>query len=419
MDTDEAARIFITPSAYADDGRWHEAAALLRRASPIHLIAENDFCYPFYAITKHADVLEIETRNDIFLNAPRAVLGEKAADDRRREHGDVFRTLIHMDEPDHKAYRAMTAQWFQPSSLRKLEGRMAELAKRYVDRMVDLGGSCDFMRDIAVHYPLFVILSILGLPESDHPRMLKLTQELFGAADEELQRGTTTEDFMEVIADYFRYFGELTASRRASPTDDLASVIANATFDGRPLGEMETISYYAIIATAGHDTTSATIGGGLHALVEQRDQLDRLRADLSLLPSAVDEMIRWVSPVKHFMRTATEDYTIRGTTIRAGESVLLSYAAANRDEEVFADSMHFDAGRSPNRQLAFGFGVHYCLGAMLARMEIKALFNELLPRLRSIGLDGEPKYMSTLFVGGPKRLPIRYDLVGSALLPAP
>ena len=224
---------------------------------------------------------------------------------------------------------------------------------------------------------------------------------------------------MEVIADYFRYFGELTASRRASPTDDLASVIANATFDGRPLGEMETISYYAIIATAGHDTTSATIGGGLHALVEQRDQLDRLRADLSLLPSAVDEMIRWVSPVKHFMRTATEDYTIRGTTIRAGESVLLSYAAANRDEEVFADSMHFDAGRSPNRQLAFGFGVHYCLGAMLARMEIKALFNELLPRLRSIGLDGEPKYMSTLFVGGPKRLPIRYDLVGSALLPAP
>ena len=410
MNTDEAGRIFITPAAYADDKRWHEAAAVLRRESPVHLIAENDFCYPFYAITKHADVLEIETRNDIFLNAPRPVLGEKAADDRRREHGDLLRTLIHMDEPDHKAYRAITAQWFQPSSLRKLEGRMAELAKRYVDRMVDLGGSCDFMQDVAVHYPLYVILSILGLPESDHPRMLKLTQELFGAADEEMQRGGAMEDIMEVIADYFRYFGELTAARRAEPTDDLASLIANATLDGRPLGEMETTSYYVIIATAGHDTTSATIGGGLHALLEQPDQLERLRADLSLLPNAVDEMIRWVSPVKHFMRTATQDYTLRGTTIRAGESVLLSYAAANRDEEVFSDATRFDAGRSPNRQLAFGFGVHYCLGAMLARLEIKALFNELIPRLRDIELAGEPKYMSTLFVGGPKRLPIRYEL---------
>lgn len=413
MNTDEAGRIFITPGAYADDRQWHEAAALLRRESPVHLVADNDFCYPFYAITKHPDVLEIETRNDIFLNAPRPVLGEKAADDRRRERGDVFRTLIHMDEPDHRAYRAMTAQWFQPSSLRKLEGRMAELAKRYVDRMVDLGGSCDFIQDVAVHYPLYVILSILGLPESDHPRMLKLTQELFGAADEEMRRGETTEDFMAVIADYFRYFGELTASRRANPTDDLASVIANATLDGRAVGEMETIGYYAIIATAGHDTTSATIGGGLHALIERPDQLDRLRADLSLLPGAVDEMIRWVSPVKHFMRTATEDYTLRGTTICAGESVLLSYAAANRDEEVFTDSMQFDVGRTANRQLAFGFGVHYCLGAMLARMEIKALFNELLPRLRSIELDGEAKYMSTLFVGGPKRLPVRYELAGS------
>ena len=410
MNTDEAGRIFITPAAYADDKRWHEAAAVLRRESPVHLIAENDFCYPFYAITKHADVLEIETRNDIFLNAPRPVLGEKAADDRRREHGDLLRTLIHMDEPDHKAYRAITAQWFQPSSLRKLEGRMAELAKRYVDRMVDLGGSCDFMQDVAVHYPLYVILSILGLPESDHPRMLKLTQELFGAADEEMQRGGAREDIMEVIADYFRYFGELTAARRAEPTDDLASLIANATLDGRPLGEMETTSYYVIIAPAGHDTTSATIGGGLHALLEQPDQLERLRADLSLLPNAVDEMIRWVSPVKHFMRTATQDYTLRGTTIRAGESVLLSYAAANRDEEVFSDATRFDAGRSPNRQLAFGFGVHYCLGAMLARLEIKALFNELIPRLRDIELAGEPKYMSTLFVGGPKRLPIRYEL---------
>jgi cytochrome P450 len=407
---DEAGRIFSTPRAYGDEHRWHEAAALLRRESPVHLVGENDFCYPFYAITKHADVLEIEGRNDIFINAPRPVLGEKEADDRRVRDGDMLRTLIHMDEPDHKAYRAMTGTWFQPSSLRKLEARMAELARRYVDQMMTLGSECDFMRDVAVHYPLYVILSILGLPESDHPRMLTLTQELFGAADEELQRGSSIDDVMAVVADYFRYFGELTAARRAQPTDDLASVIANATLDGDLLGEMETISYYVIIATAGHDTTSSTIGGGLDALLDHPDQLDRLRADHSLLSSAVDEMIRWVSPVKHFMRTATEDYTIRGTTIRAGESVLLSYASANRDEEVFTDSLHFDVGRSPNRHLAFGFGVHYCLGALLARMEVKALYAELLPRLRHIERTAPTSYMSTLFVGGPKRLPIRYAL---------
>ena len=410
MTLDEAGRIFIDPKAYANDQRWHEGAAFLRADSPVHLVEGDGFCYPFYAITKHADVLEIETRHDIFLNAPRPVLGETATDDRRREQGDMLRTLIHMDEPDHKAYRAITAQWFQPSSLRKLDGRMAELAKRYVDRMAALGTSCDFIQDVAVHYPLYVILSILGLPESDHSRMLKLTQELFGAADDEMQRGTSMEDLLEVVADYFRYFGELTTARRAQPTDDLASVIANATLNGELLGDMETISYYVIIATAGHDTTSSTIGGGLHALLEQPDQLDRLRADLSLLPSAVDEMIRWVSPVKHFMRTATEDYILRGTKIRAGESVLLSYASANRDEEVFPDSMRFDVGRTSNRQLAFGFGVHYCLGALLARMEIKALYAELLPRLRHVELDGEAKYMSTLFVGGPKRLPIRYEV---------
>ena len=413
MNLDEAGLIFSTPRAYSDDQRWHEGAALLRQQSPVHWVGDSEFCYPFYAITKHADVLEIETRNDIFLNEPRPVLGAKEADDRRMEHGDMLRTLIHMDEPDHKAYRAITAQWFQPSSLRKLEARMAELAKRYVDRMASLGGSCDFMQDVAVHYPLYVILSILGLPETDHPRMLKLTQELFGASDDEMQRGSSMDDIMAVVADYFRYFGELTAARRAAPTDDLASVIANATLDGRQLGEMETISYYVIIATAGHDTTSSTIGGGMHALIEQPDQLDRLRADLSLLPNAVDEMIRWVSPVKHFMRTATEDYSLRGTTIKAGESVLLSYAAANRDEEAFVDAARFDVGRTANRQLAFGFGVHYCLGAMLARMEIKALYKELLPRLRNIEMAGEAKYMSTLFVGGPKRLPIRYEVASS------
>jgi cytochrome P450 len=409
MTLDEAGRVFVDSAAYADERRFHEACALLRSESPVHLVDAVGF-NPFWVLTRHADVMEVETRHLQFLNAPRPVLQVMEADAARAAQGDVLRTLIHMDEPDHKAHRAITADWFRPASLKKLEARIAELTHRYVERMVELGGECDFVKDVAVHYPLYVILSILGLPESDFPRMLQLTQELFGGDDPELQRGATPEELMLVIADFFAYFIQLTGARRADPTDDLASVIANARIDGELLGDVETASYYVIIATAGHDTTSSTIAGGLLALLEHPDQLSRLRADPALVPSAVEEMIRWVSPVKHFMRTATEDYQLRDVQLRAGDALLLSYPSANRDEEVFEESSSFDVGRDPNRHLAFGFGVHYCLGAQLARMEARALYAELIPRLHDIELAGEPAHAQTLFVGGLKRLPIRYKM---------
>ena len=334
----------------------------------------------------------------------------KEADDRRAVTGDVLRTLIHMDAPDHTAFRAITADWFLPKSLSRLDARMAELAKRYVDRMADLGGECDFCTDVAVHYPLYVILSILGLPESDFPMLLKLTQELFGSADPELRRGATPEEQMQTVMEMMQYFNGVIEDRRANPTDDLASVIANARVDGEPVNVVDVASYYVIIATAGHDTTSSSIAGGLHALLENPDQLALLRDDPSLVPSAVEEMIRWVTPVKQFMRTATEPYALRGVEIDAGESVLLSYPSANRDEDVFDRPDRFDVTRNPNKHVAFGFGVHHCLGAQLARMEGRALYKELLPRLGSIELAGEPSYMQTLFVGGPKHLPVRYSL---------
>jgi cytochrome P450 len=404
--------VFVDPSAYADETRFHEACALLRRASPVHWVEGEGF-NPFYAITKHHDVFEIETRNSIFLNEPRPVLGSAEDDRRRAENGDLLRTLIHVDDPEHRKLRGVTAEWFLPKSLTRLDQQLADLARRYVDRMVDLGGECDFARDIAMQMPLNVILAILGLPESDYGRMLTLTQELFGSADEELQRGGSPEDFVQVIQDFFEYFTQLTADRRAQPTADLASTIANGTIDGQPLTDIQTISYYVIAATAGHDTTASAMAGGLHALIEHPDQLARLQSDPTLLATAVDEMIRWVTPVKHFMRTATEDYELRGTTIHAGESVLLSYPSANRDDEAFVDPFRFDVGRSPNKHLSFGFGVHYCLGAMLARMEMKALFHELVPRLRHAELAGEPALMKTIFVGGLKRLPIRYEVAAS------
>jgi cytochrome P450 len=403
---EEAARVFTDPKAYADEKRFHAACALLRRRSPVTRVETEGFD-PFWAVTRHADVMEIARRPDRWINAPRCALGPKPPPDA----GDLpVRALVQMDPPDHLVYRRISSDWFKPRSIARLNERAGELAKRYVDRMAELGGSCDFVTDVAVHYPLYVILSLLGLPEEDFPRMLRLTQELFGTVDPELGRGKSQDDLFATLADFFEYFQKLIENRRAHPTEDLASVIANAEIDGQPIGILEAVGYYVLIATAGHDTTSSAIAGGLHALIEHPDQLRRLTGDLSLIPTAVEEMIRWVSPVKQFMRTATADCVVRGVTIPAGDAVLLSYPAANRDEEVFERPDVLDIGRNPNQHLGFGFGAHFCLGTHLARMEARALYNELLPRLRSVELAGEPSYIETLFVGGPKHLPIRYEL---------
>ncbi len=409
LSVSEAGTVFTDPTAYADEDRFHRATTLLRRASPVHWVDEPGY-RPFWALTRHVDVMEVERDNHRFLSAPRPLLATEVAEQLATQKGEVLRTLIHMDEPDHKAYRAIAASWFQPNSLRRLEERMRDLAVRFVDHMRDLGPECDFVRDISVHYPLYVILSLLGLPESDFERMLMLTQQLFGGDDPELARSTDPDEQFTVLLDFFNYFTALTASRRAAPTDDLASALANAQIDGVYLPDMDLASYYVIIATAGHDTTSSTIAGGLHALLQHPDQLDRLQSDLALLPVAVEEMIRWVTPVKEFMRTASEDTVVGGTPITAGQSVYLAYLSANRDESVFDDPFRFDVGRHPNKHLAFGFGPHFCLGAQLARLETRALFAELLPRLDGIELAGTPTSSATVFVGGLKTLPVRYRI---------
>jgi len=406
---EEAGNMITVPASWGTFDEFHAKLALLRKHDPVHLVNAPDH-YPFWLLTKNADIFEIEAKSNIFLNEPRPILANAEADDHTRNNGNMLRTLIHMDEPDHAEYRKVAADWFLPKNLARLDARMSELAKQSVDKMSDLGGKCDFSRDIALQYPLQVILAILGLPETDYQRMLMLTQEMFGNADPDLQRGTTIEDLTQVINDFFIYFSELSASRKATPTHDLASTIANGEVYDKPLGDVEMISYYIITATAGHDTTSAAIAGGMLSLLQNPDQLKRLQDDMSLLPTAVDEMIRWVSPVTHFMRTATEDYTIRNTTIKAGESVLLSYPSGNRDEDTFTDPFKFDVGRTPNRHLAFGFGIHYCLGAMLARMEMRTFFNELIPRIKTMELAGDYAHIHTTFVGGLKRLPVTYSL---------
>lgn len=407
LSTESAGAMLADPQAYTDDARLHEGLAHLRAHAPVcHVDVEN--YAPFWAITKHADIMEIERANDIFTNSPRPVLVTREGDEQQAAVG--IRTLIHTDDPEHRDLRAIGANWFRPKAMRALQERADELAGKFVDKMAAGAPECDFVQQVAVNYPLYMIMSLLGVPERDFASMLSWTQELFGNDDAEFQRGTSKEEQMMALLEMFAYFTELTASRRANPTDDLASTIANAQINGEPLSDIDTVSYYAIVAAAGHDTSSASISGGMAALIQNPDQLTRLQADMSLMPLAVEEMIRWTTPVKEFMRTAQRDYEIRGVTIRAGESVLLSYISGNRDEEVFDDPFVFDIGRDPNKHIAFGYGVHFCLGAALARMEVNSFFSALLPRLKSVQLTGLPQHVATTFVGGLKHLPIRYSL---------
>lgn len=409
-----------SPATYGDEKKIHELLAQLRKDDPVHWCAPEGF-RPYWAITKYADILEIERLNEIFLNEPRSVLMDIKTEtdlasmwggpDPKTGRVSPFRTLIDMDGADHRAYRGLTQAWFMPPNLKKLEARMAELAKRYVDRMMERGPECDFARDIAVYYPLHVIMSILGVPESDEPRMLKLTQELFGGQDPDMRRPEelSTEQ-SNTILDFFTYFAGITAARRAHPGEDLATVIANGKVNGCPLGDLETASYYIIVATAGHDTTSSSIAGGLRALIENPGELKKLKENPALLSTAVDEMIRWTTPVQHFMRTATEDYELRGREIKKGDALQLLYISGNRDEEAFPEPFKFKVDREPNRHVAFGYGVHVCLGQHLAKMEIRAFFSELLKRLDHIELAGDPKRVQALFVSGLKSLPVRYKI---------
>jgi cytochrome P450 len=403
--------IFSDPKAYTDAQRWHDVAARLRREDPVAWIEVPDFD-PFWAVTRHADVLEIERQPERFLNTIESVLAPAAF---RPKNGGIqipFKTLIHMDGAQHRAYRNLTNDWFKPGELKRtLQPRIEELARRFVDRMAELGGSCDFALDVARYYPLHVIMSVLGVPESDEPLMLDLTQKLFGADDPDFGVGNDLEKRVAVMMQLVGYFQRMTADRRARPGDDLASVIANGRIDGAPLPDLETLGYYIIVATAGHDTTSSTLAGGLESLARTPEQLHALQRDPSGIDNAVEEMIRWVTPVRHFMRWAQEDYELRGTKIAKGDGLLMSYLSANRDEEVFEAPFRFDVARAnASSHLAFGTGVHFCLGANLARLELAAFFRALLPRLESLELTGATEYTAATFVGAPKRVPIRYRL---------
>ena len=420
---DAVAANLVDPTAYADH-RIHETYDWLRANNPFGM-AQIPGVDPFWVVTKHADILEISRQNSLFLNGDRSpTLVSQEADARIRQmmggSPHLLRTLIHMDAPDHPKYRALTQAWFMPQNLRGLEDRIRKIARTAVEKMAATGGECDFVREVALHYPLHVVMEILGVPEEDEPRMLMLTQELFGAADPELGRKPSEQTLdkdtggqqldLGVITDFFQYFNKLSADRRANPRDDLATVIANSQIDGQPISELEAMSYYIIVATAGHDTTSSSTGGALWALAENPGELAKLKADPSLIPGLVDESIRWTTPVKTFMRTVAEDTEMAGRKLSKGDWMMLCYASGNRDEEVFDAPKSFRVDRSPNKHLAFGYGAHLCLGQHLAKMEMRILWEELIPRLERVELAGEPAMSQAVFVNGPKTLPIRFKM---------
>jgi cytochrome P450 len=400
--------LFTNPDRFADMEGWRAEARDLHAKGPVHRIEVDGFD-PIWAVIGHDELKTIERRHQQFTNAPKSVLADRQE---RREHQQSVRTLVELDEPDHAKYRNLTADWFKPASIKRMAARLEELSVQALERLEESGGAVDFYEDVARSYPLQVILAILGLPEDDYPLVFRLTQELFGGQDPDVtSQASSDEARMDLMGRFTEYFGALIADRQASPRDDLATLIANAEIDGVPMPQADKVGYFIIVATAGHDTTAAAMSGGLRALAEHPDQLDHIRENPELIPNAVEEMLRWTSPVRHFMRTSRGTNEVAGVEMHDGDWVYLSYLGANLDPRVFDDPLRFDVTRAnAGQNVAFGHGVHFCLGAQLARMELRSLFSHLVPRLASLRLAGPAPTTRSTFVGGQKALPIAYEL---------
>ncbi|MBA6414022.1 cytochrome P450 [Parahaliea sp. F7430] len=401
----------LNPAIMGDEQAMYELFRYLREHDPVSYVEHHNY-EPFWAITRYEDIKFISQNNDRFINSPRTVLVQKQFEQVLLENfgsRNGLETLIHMDAPKHKKLRGVTREWFKPGPISKLSSTVKSIAKQYVDKMEARGGECDFVKEISLLYPLQVIMSIIGVPPEKEGMMLKLTQELFGGADPSQARGVNPEDALAVLMDFFAFFSEVVEDRKKNPKDDLATVLASALIDGEPMEQLDQISYFIITATAGHDTTAATVAGGLKALIEHPDQLQKLRDKPELCHSAAREMIRYTSPVRHMMRTTTQDEVFQGQTIKAGESICLWYPSANRDSTAITNPDVFDIERDNKSQLAFGFGSHMCLGQHLAILEVELFFRELLPRLKHIEFASEPEWVQAIFVGGLKSMPLRYE----------
>jgi cytochrome P450 family 142 subfamily A polypeptide 1 len=374
----------------------HEELAWLRANDPVHLDEANGV----WGITRYDHVREISKDPATFSSAGGI----------RPDNGPMP-MMIDMDDPAHLARRKLVNKGFTPKQVRALEPKIAKIVDQLVDQVIDKveqQGRCDLVWDLAAWVPLVLIGDALGVEERDHPTLLQWSDDLMrglGRTDPELLARTA-----EAFSGYQAYSRRVIADRRQRAQDDLISILVHAEVDGVSLDDEELLFESLLLLIGGDETSRHVMTGGAYQLLAHREQWDELRADRSLLPGAVEEMLRWVTPIKNMCRTATTDVDFHGRTIRAGQKVMLLYPSANRDEDQFPDPFRFDIHRSPNEHVAFGFGPHFCLGASLARLELTVLFDRLLDRLPGLRLvdDAEPAHRAANFVSGYEAMPVTF-----------
>jgi len=400
----------VHPKDYAEHGYPHDIWKWMRANDPVYWWDNTDGD-PFWAITKHADITAIGKQPEKFLSGPILVHSHMPIPQDRMEFPP---TLIQLDPPKHGVYRRLISKRFTPRALTRFHADIEDIGKEIVDNLLEQGreGECDFVEAVSAPLPIAVIAWMLGLPKEDWNRLFDWTNRIIGAQDPafQLEGKTPDEAARETMIELFSYFTELAEEKRKNPADDLVTLFTQMEVDGEPLPLMDIMTWCLIIVVAGNETTRNATTGGMLAFVENPDQLRRLQADPNLLAPAVEEVVRWTAPIIHFARTATEDFELRGKTIRKGETVALFYPSANRDADVFEDPNVFRIDRNPNRHLGFGVGEHFCLGAHLARLEMEVAYKHWLPRIEEVELAGPVDRLHSSLVGGIKHLPIRYKL---------
>ncbi|MBW2293781.1 MAG: cytochrome P450 [Deltaproteobacteria bacterium] len=397
----------VHPDHYAEHGYPHETWAWLRKNDPVYLWEETEGM-PFWAITKHADITTIGKLPTKFLNGPNLTIGHLP-----RVDVDFPPTLIQLDPPKHGVYRRLISKRFTPRALKRFHAEIDQIGKEIVDNLVQTeSGECDFVSEISAPLPIAVIAWMLGLPREDWNLLFDWTNRIIGAGDPDFAVEGKTPDVAarETMTELFMYFTKMVEEKKKNPGDDLVTLFTQMEVDGKPLPPMDVLTWCLIIVIAGNETTRNATTGGMLAFVEHQDHLRKLQKDPSLLSPAVEEIVRWTTPIIHFGRTATEDFELRGKKIRKDDVVALFYPSANRDEEVFDDPYAFRIDRDPNPHLGFGVGEHFCLGAHLARLEMEVAYKYLLPRIDEIELAGPVDRLHSSLVGGVKHLPIRYKL---------
>ena len=399
----------VDPERFARNGYPHAVWTRLRAEAPVARFAPPGF-RPFWAITKHADIVDISSQPLRFSNAYGITLA--AADQPMVPIRSEM--IVMLDPPRHRPVRKLASPRFTPRAVRAHDADVERIAVEILDQAATGGATseCDFVERIAAPLPIAVISWILGVPREDWKLLYRWTNEVIGASDPEFQRPgeTPAQTARRARRELHIYLERLIERRRSDPGDDLVSELLDAELDGAPVPLDLLLQNFELFVEAGNETTRNAISGGLLAFCEHRGEWERLRARPELLPQAVEEIVRWVTPIIYFTRVATEDCEVRGEKIRAGEQLALYYASANRDEEVFDDPFEFRIDRRPNRHLAFGIGEHVCLGAHLARVELETIFRHLLGRLEAFELSGPVERLSSAVNGGIKHLPLRYRL---------